>query len=236
MKQQLRPHIVACAAPGRIKHQGCRDIDRAGASLWCWQWRGCSHFVTAPALVPSAPGVGIETQETTQIELADEGILGCGGALGLYAINPTNAEPYSCCAAAQTRLIAEQRVRSMDAESTRGPHVDYIVDTSQTSFRGRVPGASSDMTHTWYMDPLPPAAQRRQVNLTTRQRLVIAAYASTSFSRDAALVLSCSIEEFEQQMLTIRQAFRLARYPVYSRQALIRSAQRTGYLPGITPH
>lgn len=86
------------------------------------------------------------------------------------------------------------------------------------------------------MPALSTAVRRQPVTLTVRQQLVVAAYASTSFSRDAALVLNCSIEEYEQELRVIRHTFYSTAYAIHSRQALIKSAQLAGYLPGLPPH
>lgn len=75
------------------------------------------------------------------------------------------------------------------------------------------------------------------VTLSTRQKLVIAAYASISSAREAALVLGVSEQELLEELHLIRAALRAAGYAATaSRPALLKAARETHQLPSSVGH
>lgn len=78
---------------------------------------------------------------------------------------------------------------------------------------------------------------RSTLTLSTRQKLVIAAYTSIPRVREAALVLGVSEQELLEELHLIRTAFRAAGYAATtSRPALLKAARDTHQLPSSVIH
>lgn len=77
-------------------------------------------------------------------------------------------------------------------------------------------------------------ASKSSIRLSSRQKLVLAAYAATSFPADVALVLGCTVDDVETDLIAIRWMYQQAGQSTRLRPALIRSACVLGHLPDTT--